>query len=59
MPENKGHCKHGEFDLYEGCTQCTAEARAELEGIKPSPEAELVHAVPAEAEMKLKGVNNA
>lgn len=27
MQETKGHCKHGEFDLREGCPQCIAEKR--------------------------------
>jgi len=27
MEETKGHCKHGEFILTEGCPQCIAEAR--------------------------------
>ncbi len=25
---DKGHCKHGEFNLMEGCSQCVAEKRA-------------------------------
>lgn len=29
MPTNKGHCKHGEFVLTEGCPQCIEEARQE------------------------------
>ena len=55
MPENKGHCKHGEFDLVEGCPQCIAEFMAVMEGIKPSPDAELIHSIPCDKE----GVNNA
>jgi hypothetical protein len=27
VPTDKGHCKHGEFILTEGCPQCTAERR--------------------------------
>lgn len=27
MAETKGHCKHGEFDLREGCPKCIAERR--------------------------------
>jgi len=29
----RGHCKHGEFDLHEGCPQCVAERR--VAGIRP------------------------
>lgn len=32
--EEKGHCKHGEFILNEGCPQCIAERRAK--GITPA-----------------------
>lgn len=28
MPTDKGHCKHGEFILTEGCPQCMAERQA-------------------------------
>jgi len=31
----KGHCPHGEFDLFTGCPQCIAERRA---GIRPEQE---------------------
>jgi len=27
MTENRGHCKHGEFDLLNGCNQCIEERR--------------------------------
>ena len=40
----KGHCKHGEFDLMEGCPQCMAEKMAEKylaqDGIIPGPKVE-------------------
>ncbi|MBA7598380.1 hypothetical protein ES703_05395 [subsurface metagenome] len=35
MAEAKGHCKHGEFLLREGCAQCIAEKRAEAEVNSP------------------------
>lgn len=31
MPTDKGHCRHGEFILTEGCPQCIAEAQASEE----------------------------
>ncbi len=31
--EQKGHCRHGEFNLLEGCVQCVAERRTA--GIRP------------------------
>ena len=34
MEENKGHCKHGDFDLIKGCAQCI-EKRAEAEVNSP------------------------
>lgn len=41
MTETKGHCKHGEFILIEGCPQCKAEREAEKYlasgGIIPGP----------------------
>lgn len=33
MTTEKGHCKHGEFLLAEGCTQCIAERRQS--GVRP------------------------
>ena len=34
MPTDKGHCKHGEFILTEGCPQCIEEARQAKEADK-------------------------
>ena len=33
--EGKGRCKHGEFDLTEGCPQCVTEAKATSKVEKP------------------------
>jgi len=33
VTETKGHCKHGEFTIRDGCPQCVAERRAA--GIRP------------------------
>ncbi|MBA7627680.1 hypothetical protein ES703_35147 [subsurface metagenome] len=39
MAETKGHCKHGEFIIRDGCPQCIAERRqAEVKGT-PTPDA--------------------
>lgn len=34
MEQGKGHCKHGEFNLMEGCERCIEEARMEREALK-------------------------
>lgn len=38
MPTDKGHCKHGEFILTEGCPRCMAERRTGQIGLEPAPE---------------------
>lgn len=48
----KGHCKHGEFDLRTGCPQCIAERMAE-EGNTPESIAEEVEAVQPKPEQLL------
>lgn len=59
MEETKGHCKHGEFDLREGCTQCMAE-RGRHYKLAPEPlsnEARKViahHVPPAETAVALR-----
>lgn len=57
MQETKGHCKHGEFDLREGCPQCIAEREAE-EGNTETSIAEAVEAVnsPKEGEIETETV---
>jgi len=39
MQEGKGHCRHGEFILTDGCPQCIEENRHGTAGIMPEPEA--------------------
>ena len=38
MLTEKGHCRHGEFILTEGCPQCIAEGQAGQIGLEPAPE---------------------
>ncbi len=48
MEESRGHCKHGDFDLREGCPQCIAEKQAEAEVNSPENIAERIEAVQPE-----------
>lgn len=47
MPTDKGHCKHGEFNLTEGCPQCVAERRQQDKRVEvPNNSPDEVTAVP-------------
>lgn len=46
--ETKGHCKHGEFDLREGCPDCIQEAREQRE-LEAEGETVLLESSEAEA----------
>ena len=53
MAETKGHCKHGEFDLREGCPDCIQEQR-ERQELEAEGETTLLETAAAETALVLR-----
>lgn len=53
MQETKGHCKHGEFDLREGCPDCIQEQR-ERQELEAEGETTLLETAAAETAVALR-----